>query len=212
MQIPIQNNNSSNGKKLLAGEEIETPHYFDAKTYNNPNMQNIKQELQSVPNGIKYGVIGIIILVAIITTFALSGESEAEKAGRIAELDYKRQEQLKENQATRQATIDCDLAITNEMGKDKEIVPCTARTYSGSTIIPKADAMESVEIEETGDWGISKKDADVDCLKSFTNEQNQYECFQSGASYVRNRDINSKSSWGKPSQYFLDWKKNRTSS
>lgn len=78
-------------------------------------MQNIKQELQSVPNGIKYGAVGIIILLAIIATFALSGESEAEKAGRIATLDYKRQEQLKENEKTRQATIDCDLAIKQEM-------------------------------------------------------------------------------------------------
>jgi hypothetical protein len=93
-------------------------------------MQNIKQELQSVPNGIKYGVVGIIILVAIITTFALSGESEAEKAGRIAKLDYLRQEQLKENEAARQAITNCDLAIKQEIGKDNEIVPCTARTLS----------------------------------------------------------------------------------
>jgi hypothetical protein len=95
------------------------------------------------------------VLIALLTAllFAIfSPESEAEKAGRIATLDYKRQEQLKENQATRQATIDCDLAITNEMGKDKEIVPCTARTHSGATLIPKADAMESVvEVKETGD-------------------------------------------------------------
>lgn len=155
MQIPIQNNNSNNGKKLVVGEDvkIETihkelgfeaiPNYFDAKTYNQLNMTNIKQELNSVPNGIKYGVIGIIIILAIIATFVLSGESEAEKAGRIATLDYKRQEQLAENEKTRQATIDCDLAITQEMGKDKEIVPCNARTLSGSTIIPKVSAMET---------------------------------------------------------------------
>lgn len=43
MQIPIQNNNSSNGKKLTASEEelIEVPvgNYFDAKTYNQSNMK-----------------------------------------------------------------------------------------------------------------------------------------------------------------------------
>jgi hypothetical protein len=43
MQIPIKNNNSSNGKKLVAGEEklIEVPlvNYFDAKTYNQSNMK-----------------------------------------------------------------------------------------------------------------------------------------------------------------------------
>ena len=70
--------------------------------------------------------------------------------------------------------------------------------------------MESIEIEETGDWGISTKDANVDCLKSFTNERNQYLCYLNGASYVRNLDIGSKKE--KPDQYFLDWKKNRTSS
>jgi hypothetical protein len=189
-------------------EKKETLHYFDAKTYNQSNMTNLKQELQSVPNGIKYGVIGIVILVAIIATFALSGESEADKVARIAKLDYQRQEQLKENEATRQATIDCDLYIQQEMGKDNEILPCEARSITGSTIIPEAKAKEL----DTGDWGISTKDADVDCLKSFTTEQNQYLCFQSGATFVRNLDVGSANSFEKPSQKFLEWKKNRTNS
>jgi hypothetical protein len=89
-------------------------------------------------------VASVLLALLVALLFAMfSPESEADKAGRIATLDYKRQEQLKENQKTRQATINCDLAITNEMGKDTQIVPCNARTHSGATLVPKANAMEA---------------------------------------------------------------------
>lgn len=162
MQIPITNNNSNNGKKLSAGEETETPNYYDAKTFSEENIKRALKESTEDQNEVfnKYKfftqtsmttkIIAIAsVLIAILTAilFAMfSPESEADKAGRIATLDYKRQEQLKENQATRQATIDCDLAITNEMGKDTQIVPCNSRTHSGATLVPKADASESATV------------------------------------------------------------------
>lgn len=129
-KINIESTNSNTWKVYIAGEEIDTPtqeakHYFDAKTYKKPSMRK----------EITFGII-VFFSVLMIAGYAFHPEDELTKLKRITEYDYFRKEQLKEIETEKTKLEDCKKSVEAEMGQDKDVIPCSART----SIIPEAKA------------------------------------------------------------------------
>jgi len=141
--MDINSTNTNTGKHLTVWEEVELPPLDKSQ----PPIEDTTITIKGFNKS--HWIYAIIALVLVsIGTYAMNGETEAERAGRIAKLDYLRTEQVKTIDLEVNRLEACKAQVESELKTDVEIVDCYGRTLSTST----GAVVESKDSQTTSTW------------------------------------------------------------